>query len=149
MGSSRRAGRGAGTRPRSSSSWSSEPTTGRALANLSGMPESPPSSLVLPVPWEDFFRHAPLPMGVLAQNGADARFLEANAASAAQLGCIPSEMSGRSALELGIPPPLVQGWLMSLDAAHQLGKPIDVRWQLATRYGLRTFTTRLLPLPHD
>lgn len=110
------------------------------------MTESPPSSLILPVPWEDFFRHAPLPMGVLARNGADARFLEANAASAAQLGCVPSEMSGRSALELGIPPQLVQGWLMSLDAAHQLGKPLDVRWQLATRYGLRTFTTRLLPL---
>ncbi|HZW89867.1 MAG TPA: hypothetical protein VFF12_12370 [Myxococcaceae bacterium] len=113
------------------------------------MPESPSSPLILPVPWEDFFRHAPLPMGVLARNGADARFLEANAASAAQLGCMPSEMSGRSALELGIPPPLVQGWLMSLDAAHQLGKPLDVRWQLATRYGLRTFTTRLLPLPND
>src|SRR5262245_42179286 len=108
------------------------------------MPDSP-SSLIFPVPWEDFFHHAPLPMGVLARNGKDARFLEANAASAAQLGHIPSEMAGRSALELGIPPPLVQGWLMSLDAAHQLGKPLDVRWQLATRHGLRTFTTRLLP----
>ena len=109
------------------------------------MPVSPPSSLTLPVPWEDFFRHAPLPMGVLTRNGEDARFVEANAASASQLGCLPSEMGGRSALELGLPPPLVQGWLMSLDAAHQLGKPLDVRWQLATRHGLRTFTTRLLP----
>ena len=108
------------------------------------MPASPSSSLILPVPWEDFFRHAPLPMGVLARNGQDARFLEANAASAAQLGRLPSEMAGRSAMDLGVPPPLVQGWLMSLDAAHQLRGPLDVRWQLATQYGLRTFTTRLL-----
>src|SRR5215469_4762351 len=109
------------------------------------MPVSPSSSLILPVPWEDFFRHAPLPMGLLARNGGDARFLEANDASAAQLGRLPSEMAGRSAMDLGVPPPLVQGWLMSLDAAHQLGKPLDVRWQVAAKHGLRTFTTRLLP----
>jgi hypothetical protein len=108
------------------------------------MTESP-SSLVLPVPWEDFFLHAPLPMGVLSRNGTDARFLKANGASAAQLGCHAAEMAGRSALELGIPPPLVQGWLMALEAAHQGRKPLDVRWQLSTGHGLRTFTTRLLP----
>src|SRR5262249_58048677 len=106
---------------------------------------TPSSSLLLPVPWEDFFSHAPLPMGVLTRNGWDARFLKANAASAAQLRREPEEMSGRTALELGIPAPLVQGWVMSLDAAHQLGKPLDVRWQPATGHGLRTFTTRLLP----
>ena len=84
-------------------------------------------------------------MGVLTRNGEDARFLKANAASAAQLGCGPSEMSGRTALELGMPSSLVQGWLMSLDAAHQLGRPLDVRWQLSTGRGLRTFTTRVIP----
>ena len=84
-------------------------------------------------------------MGVLSRNGEDARFLKANAASAAQLGVAPAEMEGRSALELGLPPALVQGWLMSLEAAHQLGKPLDVRWQLAAGHGLRTFTTRLIP----
>src|SRR5690242_19895736 len=108
------------------------------------MPESP-SPLLLPVPWEDFFNHAPLPMGVLSRNGADARFLKANSASAAQLGRQTAEMAGRSALELGLPPALVEGWLMALEAAHQGGKPLDVRWQLSTGYGLRTFTTRLLP----
>jgi signal transduction histidine kinase len=110
------------------------------------MPDSP-SSPPLPIPWEEFFSHAPLPMGVLARNGEDARFLQANAASAAQLGKAPSEVSGRSALELGMPPALVQGWLMSLDAVHQLGRPLDVRWQLSTAHGLRTFTSRILPLP--
>src|SRR5262245_12183411 len=100
-----------------------------------------------PRPCEEFFSHAPLPMGVLARNGEDARFLQANAASAAQLGKAPSEVSGKSALELGMPPALVQGWLMSLDAVHQLGKPLDVRWQLSTHHGLRTFTSRILPLP--
>ena len=109
------------------------------------MTESPSSSLLLPVHWEDFFSHAPLPMGVLSRNGADARFLKANTASAAQLGRQADEMAGRSALDLGLPPALVQGWLMSLEAAHQLGRPLDVRWQLATGHGLRTFTTRLLP----
>ncbi|HEY1335455.1 MAG TPA: PAS domain-containing protein, partial [Myxococcaceae bacterium] len=109
------------------------------------MPDSPSSSIVLPVPWEDFFSHAPLPMGVLSRNGEDARFVAANAASAAQLGVAPAEMAGRSALELGLPPPLVQGWLMSLEAAQQMGRPMDVRWQVATGHGLRTFTTRLLP----
>ena len=112
---------------------------------LSRMPDSPSSPIVLPVPWEDFFSHAPLPMGVLSRNGEDARFLKANAASAAQLGVAPAEMEGRSALELGLPPALVQGWLLSLEAAHQLGKPLDVRWQLAAGHGLRTFTTRLIP----
>ncbi len=109
------------------------------------MPDSSLSPLLFPVPWEDFFSHAPLPMGVLTRNGEDARFLKANAASAAQLGCCPSEMSGRTALELGIPPPLVHGWLLALDAAHQLGKPLDVRWQLSSTHGLRTFTSRLIP----
>lgn len=109
------------------------------------MPDSPSSPIVLPVPWEDFFSHAPLPMGVLSRNGGDARFHKANAASAAQLGVTPAEMAGRSALELGLPPALVQGWVMSLEAVHQLRKPLDVRWQLATGHGLRTFTTRLLP----
>jgi len=109
------------------------------------MPDSPSSPLVLPVPWEEFFSHAPLPMGVLTRKGGDARFLRANAASAAQLGRDPEEMAGRSALELGVPPALVQGWVMSLDAAHQLRRPLDVRWQLSTGHGLRTFTTRLLP----
>src|SRR5512138_408819 len=94
------------------------------------MPESPSSPILFPVPWKDFFSHAPLPMGVLARNGEDARFLQANAASAAQLGCEASEMAGRTALELGMPPSLVQGWLMALEAAHQLRKPLDVRWQL-------------------
>ena len=112
---------------------------------LSGMPDSPSSPILLPVPWEDFFSHAPLPMGVLSRNGEDARFLKANAASAAQLGVAPAEMAGRSALELGLPPALVHGWVMSLEAVHQLGKPLDVRWQLAAAHGLRTFTTRLLP----
>jgi signal transduction histidine kinase len=84
-------------------------------------------------------------MGVLCRNGADARFLKANSASAAQLGRKTDEMAGRSALELGLPPALVEGWLMALEAAHQAGKPLDVRWQLSTGYGLRTFTTRLLP----
>ncbi|HZJ56094.1 MAG TPA: PAS domain-containing protein [Myxococcaceae bacterium] len=111
------------------------------------MPEQPSSSLVLPVPWEDFFSHAPLPMGVLARKGEDARFLEANTASAAQLGKEPSQVAGRTALELGIPPALVQGWLMALEAVHQLGKPLDVRWQLSTDHGLRTFTSRVLPFP--
>ena len=110
------------------------------------MPD-PSSSLLFPVPWEDFFSHSPFPMGVLARNGEDARFLEANAASAAQLGKETTEMAGRSALELGLPPPLVQGWVMSLEAAHQLGRPLDVRWQLSTNHGLRTFTSRLLPFP--
>jgi len=110
------------------------------------MPDSP-SPLVLPVPWEDFFSHAPLPMGVLARNGEDARFLKANAASAAQLGIQSTEMAGRTALELGLPTALVHGWLMALDAAHQLGKPLDVRWQLSTDHGLRTFTSRVLPFP--
>jgi signal transduction histidine kinase len=96
------------------------------------------------VPWEQFFSHAPIAMGVLSRNGEDARFQQANAASAAQLGLQPSEMAGRSALELGIPPALVQGWLMSLDAARQLQAPLDVRWQLSTQHGLRTFTTRVL-----
>ena len=109
------------------------------------MPDSPSSPIVLPVPWEDFFSHAPLPMGVLSRKGGDARFHKANAASAAQLGVTPAEMAGRSALELGLPPALVQGWVMSLEAVHQLRKPLDVRWQLATGHGLRTFTTRLLP----
>jgi len=110
------------------------------------MPQSP-SNPAFPVPWEDFFSHAHLPMGVLSRQGIDARFLHANAASAAQLGRDPSEMAGRSALELGLPGPLVQAWLMSLDAAHQLGKPMDVRWQVSTGHGLRSFTTRLLPFP--
>ena len=88
-----------------------------------------------------------MPMGVLVRNGEDARFLKANAASAAQLGKDPSQMSGCSALELGIPGPLVQGWLMSLAAVHELGKPLDVRWQLSTEHGLRSFTSRILPLP--
>src|SRR4029434_6229682 len=109
------------------------------------MPDSP-SSPLLPIPWEEFFSHAPLPMGVLARNGEDARFLQANAASAAQLGKAPSEVSGRSALELGMPPALVHGWLMALDAVSQLGRPLDVRWQLSTAHGLRTFTSRILPL---
>ena len=91
------------------------------------MPDSPSASILFPVPWEDFFRHAPVPMGVLCRTRGDARFHEANAASAAQLGLAPAEMAGRSALELGIPPPLVQGWVMSLDAAHELRKPLDVR----------------------
>jgi signal transduction histidine kinase len=86
-------------------------------------------------------------MGVLSRNGEDARFLKANAASAAQLGREASEVSGRSALELGIPPALVQGWLMALEAVHQVGKPLDVRWQLSTGHGLRTFTSRVLPFP--
>ena len=111
------------------------------------MPESPLNPVLLPVPWEDFFSHGLLPMGVLSRNGDDARFVKANAASAAQVGRDPSEVAGRSALELGIPPALVQAWLMSLQAAHQLGKPMDVRWQLASNYGLRSFTTRLLPFP--
>jgi len=109
------------------------------------MPDSPSASILFPVPWEDFFRHAPVPMGVLCRTRGDARFHEANAASAAQLGLAPAEMAGRSALELGIPPPLVQGWVMSLDAAHELRKPLDVRWQLSTGHGLRSYTTRLLP----
>ncbi len=111
------------------------------------MPESPSNAVIHQVPWEDFFSHGPLPMGVLSRNGEDARFLKANAASAAQVGRDPSEVAGRSALDLGIPPALVQAWLMSLEAAHQLGKPLDVRWQLSTTYGLRSFTTRLLPFP--
>lgn len=109
------------------------------------MSDPSPSAILLPIPWEDFFSHAPLPMGVLSRNGEDARFVKANAASAAQLGVSPAEMAGRSALDLGLPPALVQGWLMSLEAAHQLGKPLDVRWQVSTGHGLRTFTTRLLP----
>jgi hypothetical protein len=96
------------------------------------------------VPWDQFFNHAPIAMGVLSREGEDARFQQANAASAAQLGISPSEMAGRSALELGIPPALVQGWLMSLEAARQLQAPLDVRWQLSTQHGLRTFTTRVL-----
>jgi hypothetical protein len=108
-----------------------------------------PSSMLptFPVPWEDFFSHSPLPMGVLSRNGEDARFHKANAASAAELKRQPSEMAGRSALELGIPAPLVQGWLMSLEAAHQLGGPLDVRWQLSTDHGIRTYTSRILPFP--
>jgi len=110
------------------------------------MPDSALSAAtILPVPWEDFFSHGLLPMGVLSRNGEDARFVKANAASAAQLGRQPAEMAGRSALELGIPGPLVQGWVGFLEAAHQLGKPLDVRWQMSTTYGLRSFTTRLLP----
>ena len=96
------------------------------------------------VPWDQFFNHAPIAMGVLSREGEDARFQQANAASAAQLGISPSEMAGRSALELRIPPALVQGWLMSLEAARQLQAPLDVRWQLSTQHGLRTFTTRVL-----
>src|SRR5690348_13761638 len=124
---------------------SSSRRPGRASRALSGMPDPSSSPIVLPVPWEDFFSHAPLPMGVLSRNGEDARFVKANAASAAQLGVVPAEMAGRSALDLGLPPALVKGWLMSLEAAHRLGKPLDVRWQVSTGHGLRTFTTRLLP----
>ena len=101
------------------------------------------------VPWKDFFSHAPLPMGVLSRTGDDARFEESNAASAAQLGLQPSEMTGRSALELGIPAPLVSGWMMALDAAEQMQAPLDVRWHLSTRHGLRTFTSRVLLLPEQ
>jgi len=88
-------------------------------------------------------------MGVLSRTGDDARFEESNAASAAQLGLQPSEMTGRSALELGIPAPLVSGWMMALDAAEQMQAPLDVRWHLSTRHGLRTFTSRVLLLPEQ
>jgi len=107
-------------------------------------PSSPDS--VLPVPWEDFFKHALVPMGVLTWVGDDGRFLEANAASAAELGMQVAEMRGRSALELGLPAPLVKNWGLSLEVAHQLGAPIDVRWQVATAQGMRSFTSRVLPL---
>jgi len=98
------------------------------------------------VPWEDFFKHALIPMGVLTWIGDDGRFLEANAASAAELGKQVEEVRGRSALELGIPAPLVKNWGLSLEVAHQVGAPIDVRWQVATAQGMRSFTSRVLPL---
>jgi len=139
----RRPGDGAATRPRS---FSTLDLSRRRIVLPPSMPDSPSSS-VLPIPWETFFSHAPLPMGVLARKGADARFHEVNAASAAQLGKTPSEVCGRTALELGIPPGLVQAWLMGLDAVQELRKPLDVRWQLSTDHGLRTFTSRVLPLP--
>ncbi|HTS82469.1 MAG TPA: hypothetical protein VMH40_17835 [Myxococcaceae bacterium] len=111
------------------------------------MPESPSNAALFHVPWEEFFSHATLPMGVLSRNGDDARFLKANAASAAQLGLAPPEMAGRTALELGIPGPLVEGWLMALDMVHQLRAPLDVPWQLSTPFGLRSFKSRVLPFP--
>jgi len=88
-------------------------------------------------------------MGVLSRTGDDARFEESNAAAAAQLGLEPVEMAGRSALELGLPAPLVSGWMMALDAAEQIPAPLDVRWQLSTQHGLRTFTSRVLLLPEQ
>src|SRR5262249_49800986 len=51
------------------------------------------------------------------------------------------------ARELGRPGPLVSGLMMALDAAEQVQAPLDVRWQLSTRHGLRTFTSRVLLLP--
>jgi len=86
-------------------------------------------------------------MGVLTWEGADARFLEANAASAAEVARRPREVCGRSALEIGIPLELVQGWGIALDSAHRARRPLDVRWQISTSHGFRTLTTRVLPLP--
>ncbi len=107
----------------------------------------PPSdAAALPVPWEDFFTHATVPMGILTWEGSDGRFIHANAASAAELGKDVREVCGRSALELGIPAPLVRDWGRALEVAHSLRKPIDVRWQLSTVRGMRSFTSRILPL---
>jgi hypothetical protein len=93
------------------------------------------------------FTQSPLYVGVLEWLGGDARYLAVNPATAVRLGRPASEIRGRFARELGLPPDGCVAWARLVAEALRRGVPIRAEWEVRTERGLECFRSTVVPVP--
>ena len=75
--------------------------------------------------------------GIVEVSDHDVRYLSANTASAAFLGCTPESIRGQLASELGVPPDLVQLWLDYHEQSQGTKQPVIFQYRRAHATGER------------
>jgi diguanylate cyclase (GGDEF)-like protein/PAS domain S-box-containing protein len=75
----------------------------------------------------------------------DLRHIYVNAAAERITGISRSTFIGRTNLELGMPPRLVQKWDSALRSVFLTGRPVDLEYSFDGPVGRRWFTARLVP----